>query len=261
VITQHPPNDDDLSRHVIRVEGVYKSYGRGAGCTPVLSGVDLLVQRGECVYLAGPSGSGKTTLLSILGCILSADHGSVMILDQDLAQLRPRARAILRRDRIGFVFQRFHLIHGLTAQDNVAVPLTLRGTPARTSRRRALEMLEAVGLADKVKVHPKQLSAGQCQRVALARALVGDPELILADEPTASLDAINGPEVMSLLLRLTTAQGKTAVVVTHDQRIFRFADRVLWLENGRIVETVQPASPQPALLQTATLQPQHAGMI
>ena len=236
----------DPARFAIFAEDVHKVYLRGSTSTPVLAGVDLTVQRGECVFLAGPSGSGKTTLLSIFGCILSADGGRVWLLDQDILTLDEAQRSALRRDRIGFVFQRFHLIRGLTAIDNVCVPLVLRGVTRQAARKRAAVLLEAVGLAEKATADPRSLSAGQCQRVALARALVGDPELILADEPTASLDATNGQEVMGLLKRLTTEKGGTAVVVTHDQRIFHFADRVCWLENGRIVETSKP-SPSLAL--------------
>ena len=234
--------DMELAKHnsgrfAISAEGIHKAYRRGTTVTPVLNGVDLTVELGECVYLAGPSGSGKTTLLSILGCILSTDRGSVRILDQDILSLDQGGRAALRRNRIGFVFQRFHLIRGLTALNNVCVPLTLRGMTRRTARKRAMVLLDAVGLADKAIAHPRNLSAGQCQRVALARALVGDPDLILADEPTASLDASNGQEIMELFRRLTTQEGRTVIVVTHDQRIFHFADRVFWLENGRVCQT------------------------
>ncbi len=224
----------------IHVEGVWKAYGSGASSTPVLSGVDLTVVRGSCVYLAGPSGSGKTTLLSILGCVLSADRGRVRILGEEIGRLTARELAPLRRDRLGFVFQRFHLIRGLTVLDNVCVPLMLRNTRRGAAVARGRALLEAVGLAEKADAQPSKLSAGQCQRVALARALACDPELILADEPTASLDAANGQEVMALLRRLTAEEGKTAVVVTHDPRIFHFADRIYWLENGRVVETREP---------------------
>ena len=230
----------------VRVEGVHKAYRRGATTTPVLNGVDLAVAAGECVFLAGPSGSGKTTLLSILGCILTPDRGRVQILDRDVLALDPPGRVCLRRDQIGFVFQRFNLIRGLTALENVCVPLVLRSVSARAAHRRGRALLEAVGLADKAGSQPQNLSAGECQRVALARALANNPQLILADEPTASLDAANGPEVMKLLRRLTTEEGKTAIVVTHDARIFPFADRVLWLENGRVAETQQFASLSPA---------------
>jgi putative ABC transport system ATP-binding protein len=226
----------DSERFAVRAEDVHKVYLRGSTRTPVLQGVDLVVQRGECVYLAGPSGSGKTTLLSILGCILSADRGRVQIFDQDVGALDEAERIALRRDRIGFVFQRFHLIRGLTALHNACVPLVLQGMSHRAARKQAMNVLAAVGLADKAHAHPRNMSAGECQRVALARALVGDPHLILADEPTASLDAANGQQIMTLLRALTTEQGKTAVVVTHDQRIFPFADRIFRLENGRIAE-------------------------
>jgi putative ABC transport system ATP-binding protein len=220
----------------VRLRGVSKAYRRGTALTTVLDGVDLTVNRGQCAFLAGPSGSGKTTLLSILGCILAADEGRVELFGEELASLGPRRRTLLRRDRIGFVFQRFHLIRGLTALENVCVPMTLRGVAPHKSRTRACELLEAVGLAQHLDAQPRCLSAGQCQRVAIARALANDPELVLADEPTASLDAKNGQEVMRLLERLVTWEGKTAIVVTHDPRIFPFADRIHWLENGRIVQ-------------------------
>ncbi len=228
-----PPNDDAPT---IYLRGVSKAYSRGAAATKVLDEVDLTVRRGECAFLAGPSGSGKTTLLSILGCILAADRGRVELFGQNLAGLGPQERTLLRRDRIGFVFQRFHLIRGLTALENVCVPMTLRGVAARAARARSRELLEVVGLSSRLDAHPKNLSAGQCQRVAIARALANDPPLLLADEPTASLDAKNGQEVMRLLRRLVTQEGRTAVVVTHDSRIFSFADQIHWLENGRIVE-------------------------
>lgn len=246
MIANHQPPNCDPGPLAVNVQGVHKAYRRGGTSTAVLSGVDLAVAPGECVFLAGPSGSGKTTLLSIVGCILTADRGRVRILDQDVLSLDAAGRVTLRRDRIGFVFQRFHLIRGLTALENVCVPLVLRGISRRAAHRSAMELLQSVGLADKVSAQPQNLSAGQCQRVALARALVGDPELILADEPTASLDAANGPEVMKLLRRLTTDEGKTAIVVTHDHRIFPFADRVLWLENGQVAETEQSAPASPA---------------
>jgi putative ABC transport system ATP-binding protein len=240
------PRKPDRGDWAIRARDVHKAYRRGSSVTRVLAGIDLAVRPGECVYLAGPSGSGKSTLLSILGCILTPDRGEVRIFAEDLGRLDEMGRIALRRDRIGFVFQRFHLIRGLTALDNVCVPLLLRGGRPRAVRRRGRVLLEAVGLSDKARQHPGNLSAGQCQRVALARALAGDPDLVLADEPTASLDGQNGQEVMGLLRRLTTEGGKTAVVVTHDPRIFSFADRILRLENGRIQEGEGPGVSLPA---------------
>ena len=241
MIADRAQDEHAADRVAVRVENVHKAYRCGNTSTPVLNGVDLTVERGECVYLAGPSGSGKTTLLSILGCILSADQGRIRILDHDIARLSRRGRTTLRRQRLGFVFQRFHLIRGLTVIDNICVPLTLRGASSRAAQKRAQSLLDAVGLAHKANAHPRNLSAGQCQRVALARALVGDPDLILADEPTASLDAANGQEVMKLLRHLTTEEGRAVVLVTHDHRIFRFADRILWLEDGQVAD--MPESP------------------
>lgn len=237
---------DTSSEFAVRLTDVRKAYRRSANTTSVLDGIDLSIRHGECVFLAGPSGSGKTTLLSIIGCILSADSGSVEILGHDLDNLDSERRTALRRDLIGFIFQRFHLIRGLTALHNVCVPLALRGISRRAACQRAMALLETVGLADQAQSHPSKLSAGQCQRVAMARALIGSPQLILADEPTASLDARNGQEIMTLLKHLTTHEGRTAVVVTHDQRIFSFADRILWLENGRIAEERVRADGHPA---------------
>lgn len=231
---------------VISVQGVRKSYGNGASITPVLHGVDLEVRQGECVFLAGPSGSGKTTLLSIIGCILSTDEGRVEILGHDVSRLSAHQRTRLRLEKLGFVFQRFHLIKGLTVLENVCVPLLLRGTPSAIARKKAETVLEIVGLAGQGRSGVQQLSAGQCQRVAFARALVGDPQIILADEPTASLDAANGQQVMELLRRLVVQEQRTALVVTHDPRIFHFAHRILHLDNGRITRCELPGRPDSA---------------
>jgi putative ABC transport system ATP-binding protein len=200
--------------------------------------VEMRVDQGECVFLAGPSGSGKSTLLSILGCILTPDRGTVRIQEEDVASMGSLQRTLLRRERIGFVFQRFQLIRGLSVFDNVQVPLTLAGKTTRQSRERVLHLLDAVGLSEKASAKPQNLSGGQCQRVALARALATNPDLILADEPTASLDAGTGHQVMELLRTLIAQERKTAIVVTHDQRIFSYADRICHLENGRIQEEI-----------------------
>lgn len=230
----------DSSAPAIAVQGLCKSYRRGGTTTPVLQDLALDVPRGKCVFLAGPSGSGKSTLLSILGCILSPDEGRVDVLGRDISQLSIKQRARLRLTQIGFVFQRYHLIRGLSALSNTIVPQTLLNIPADKARRKAVALLDTLGLGDKVHSLPNNLSTGQCQRVALARALINDPQLILADEPTAALDAENGQLVMQLLRRLATDQGKTIVVVTHDSRVFHYADVIHWLENGRIVKTDQP---------------------
>lgn len=220
---------------VIRAAGLSKSYRAGDSVTPVLRGVDLAISRGECVYLVGPSGSGKTTLLSILGCVLSADAGSLEMLGLNPLQFSPREQARFRREKLGFVFQRFHLFDALSAAENVSVTLDLLGWSKARSRAKALELLLLVGLEDKAADRVTRLSMGQRQRVAFARALAGDPELILADEPTASLDAESGFRAMQALKNLCREMGKTVVVVTHDNRIFSMADRILRLADGRIV--------------------------
>lgn len=218
----------------VLVEGLCKQYARGGTATSVLRGLDLRIERGECVFLTGPSGSGKSTLLAILGCILSPDAGVARILGENLALLDAHRRTLLRRHRIGFVFQRFQLLRGLTAIQNVAVPLQLCGVAQATALARAKRLLEQVGLGDRAHAFPSQLSTGQCQRVAIARAIVAEPDLILADEPTANLDEQNGQEAMSLLRELVVSQQKTLVVVTHDVRILQYADRIYRLEHGRL---------------------------
>jgi putative ABC transport system ATP-binding protein len=225
---------------VVSAWNIHKSFRRGSAATAVLAGVDLDVCRGECLFLVGPSGSGKTTLLSILGCTLTPDRGEVLLLGNSVTEA---SRLAVRRRSIGFVFQNFQLIRGLSALDNACVPLMLAGRPPAAARRRAEDLLVEVGLGNFLHASVDALSAGQCQRVALARALVGDPVLILADEPTAALDEDTGQQVMQLLRRLVTKHGKTAVVVTHDPRIFPFADRILSLAGGRIAE------PQTAVLE------------
>ncbi len=219
---------------VIALTDVHKSYGQGAASTRVLDGCNLTVCRGECVFLMGPSGSGKTTLLSIIGCVLRPDQGAVRIMGRDVLSLSPAAAADLRRTHIGFVFQRYHLIRGLSVLENVCLPLTLDGVVGSGAERRARDLLGWVGLADQAHRQPKSLSVGQCQRVALARALAADPPLVLADEPTAALDAELGQQAMQLLRRLTVELGKTAVVVTHDPRILSYADRIFVMERGRL---------------------------
>ena len=227
---------------VIKAKSLEKSYRNGATVTPVLRDVNLAIEQGECVFFVGPSGSGKTTLLSILGCILSPDGGTLELLGQDVSRLRSKRKSRFRREKLGFVFQRFHLFDGLRAWENVQVSLQLLGKSGRAAKRESLHMLEAVGLADRANYHISQLSMGQRQRVALARALVANPELILADEPTASLDAEAGQTAMRLLKDLCQEMGKTVLVVTHDSRIFTMADRILTLNEGRLSRTSQTSA-------------------
>ncbi len=215
---------------------VVKRFGTGPLAFQALSDVDFRVDPGELVMLVGPSGSGKTTLLSILGCVLRATSGEVRLFGQDVARLKDSDLPAFRSSIIGFVFQGHNLLASLSARDNIAMIARLRGVPKRKALAEADKLLEQVGLADKRKRRPAELSGGQRQRVAIARALAGDPPLVFADEPTAALDATTGHEVTELLVNLARVHGSTVVVVTHDNRIFHLADRIVGIEDGRIVD-------------------------
>ncbi|MEZ6138618.1 MAG: ABC transporter ATP-binding protein [Pirellulaceae bacterium] len=218
---------------VLVAKQIRKSYEIGGQRQWVLDRVDFTAAKGECVFLSGPSGSGKSTLLSVMGCLLACDSGEVTIAGQRVDQLSIAERTQVRRQSIGFVFQRFQLIRGLSAEDNVAVPLTLNGTPLKSAREQAAELLKRVGLESHRRQLPNAMSPGQCQRVALARAVITSPKLLLADEPTAALDSRAGIEVMELLRELVSTTDSATVVVTHDPRILPYADRVCYIENGR----------------------------
>ncbi len=217
--------------------GVRKVFGTGALAFEALRGVDMSVEVGEVVILQGPSGSGKTTLLSILGCVLTATEGTVTLLGEEITAVSPRELPRLRLERIGFIFQGHNLLASLDAMENVMLPLTLRGWTRGEAKVEAQALLERVGLGDKLTSKPSQLSGGQRQRVAVARAVAGSPPVLLADEPTASLDAEAGRVVTELLRDLAKAHGHTVIIVTHDTRIFHLADRIIAIEDGRIVPT------------------------
>ncbi len=220
----------------IVLKGLTKTYGEGALAFQALKGIDLTVDRGEFMMLVGPSGSGKTTLLSILGCVLSPTSGEGYLFGEPIHGRRERDLPDLRLSYIGFIFQGHNLMPALSAEENVAFPLELRGLSHHAALAEARDVLAAVGLQDKFKKRPDELSGGQRQRVAVARAVAGKPPLILADEPTASLDAETGMQVTTLLKELTTQRGHTVVVVTHDNRIFHLADRSVFIEDGRLVD-------------------------
>ncbi len=220
----------------IELKQLTKVYGEGALALQVLKGIDLTVPQGEFMMLVGPSGSGKTTLLSILGCVLSPTGGEGRLFGQPLHGRKERDLPAMRLAYIGFIFQGHNLMPALTAEQNVAFPLELRGYGRRAALTEARETLDAVGLADKFQRRPDELSGGQRQRVAVARAVAGKPPLILADEPTASLDAESGAQVSSLLKKLAVERGHTVMVVTHDNRIFHLADRIVNIEDGQLTK-------------------------
>jgi putative ABC transport system ATP-binding protein len=219
---------------VIRARGLGKIYREGATELRALQGVDLDVRAGELTLLMGPSGSGKTTLLSILGCILRRSEGTLEVLGKEVSTLPERDLPRIRRETFGFVFQGFNLFPALTAAENVALALDVRGVRTTAARKRAEELLGEVGLAQKMRSFPADLSGGQKQRVAIARALASDPPILLADEPTAALDSTSGRAVIELLQRLARVHGRAVVMVTHDPRVLSFGDRIIHLEDGRI---------------------------
>ena len=218
----------------VAVRDVTKTYAQGEAAMRALDGVALDVHRGELVLLMGPSGSGKTTLLSIMGCILRPTSGSVRVLGREVAALPERDLPRVRLDHIGFVFQGFNLFPTLTAQANVALALDLKGVARREAMRRAGALLEQVGLGARLDAYPADLSGGQKQRVAIARAIAGEPSIVLADEPTAALDTHSGRTVMDLLRSLAHERDRSVVIVSHDNRMLGYADRIVHLEDGRI---------------------------
>jgi putative ABC transport system ATP-binding protein len=238
---------------VLELRGVSKIYGEGATEVHALLDVDLSVGAGELVAIMGPSGSGKSTLLTIAGTLEQPTDGQVLIGGADVTRLSRNEQARLRRRSIGYVFQDFNLLAGLTAVENVSLPLELDGVGARTARVAALEALAQFELADKAARYPEDLSGGERQRVAIARAVAGQRQLLLADEPTGALDSVNGEAVMRLL-RTTCGRGTAGVVVTHDAQLASWADRIVFIRDGRIVDETEPAPGPESLLNSGSHQ-------
>jgi putative ABC transport system ATP-binding protein len=234
---------------MLELKNVSKSYTDGSTEVHALQGVNLSVEAGSMVAVMGPSGSGKSTLLTVAGSLEDPTEGDVLIDGRSLASLSRDAKAALRRRRIGYVFQDYNLLAGLTAAENVAMPLELDGVPARQARVAALAAMEALGLSDRASHFPDQLSGGERQRVSIARAIVGERGLLLADEPSGALDSANGEAVMRLLVA-ACKRGVAAVFVTHDAQLASWADRVVFIRDGRIVDQTSRQRPE-SLLESA----------
>ena len=237
---------------VLELRQVSKVYGSGPSEVRALRSVDLTVRAGELVAIMGPSGSGKSTLLTIAGTLEEASSGDVLITGAPVSTLSKNERAGLRRRSIGYVFQDFNLLAGLTALENVTLPMELDGVAAKAARAAGVEALHRFDLADKADRYPDELSGGERQRVAIARAIAGDRRLLLADEPTGALDSVNGEAVMRLV-RAACRDGVAGVIVTHDAQLASWADRIVFIRDGRVVDqTAPPPGPESLLTPGAT---------
>ena len=219
---------------VIELQDATRVYKIGEVETYALRGLTLTIEEGEFTAIVGPSGSGKTTLLQLMGCLDKPTSGRVLLKGEDITKLSSNKRADLRRGTIGFVFQFFALIPGLSAYENIELPLLLAGSNGKQRKERVAELLEAVGISDRAKHRPDQMSGGEQQRVAVARALATHPVLVLADEPTANLDTENGRQIMEIMVRLNEETGTTFVCATHDPRVVAFGRRVVELRDGKV---------------------------
>ena len=220
--------------YIIEVKDVWKTYTKLAAETHALRGVSLKIKRGDYIALLGPSGSGKSTLMHIMGCLDTPTRGEVFLDGKDVSKLSSDELALVRRDKMGFIFQSYNLINGFTAIENVALPLRFKGFLKSNAEEKARAMLKKVGLGDRMTHKPNELSGGQQQRVAIARALINDPEVILADEPTGNLDTKTGDEITKLVAKLNKEMGKTVLVVTHDPDLAKKADHHVLIKDGKI---------------------------
>lgn len=225
-----------MTEAIIRLDQVTKEFRRGDISVRAVDGVSLQIAPGEFVAIMGKSGSGKSTLLHLMSGLQQATSGQVVLLGHDLTRLSDDQLTLLRRQRLGFVFQFFNLLPTLTALENVALPLLLAGKPAREAEAKARTLLEQVGLGQRWSHRPDELSGGQMQRVAIARALVTDPPVLFADEPTGNLDTLAGEEILNLLKTMQTQRGQTIVMVTHDPKAAAYGDRMITMRDGKVIE-------------------------
>lgn len=220
----------------VKVKKVSKAFRQAGDAIHALRSVDFTCHEGEIKMIVGPSGSGKTTLLSCIAGVLDFDEGEIEVMGHSLHLMTQAEITLFRKRSVGFIFQLFNLIPTLTTEENVAIPLILNGVDEATAVEKARELLDKVGLKNRGKERPQNLSGGQQQRVAIARALIHEPKLVICDEPTASLDADTGAKVMELLYSIVKEHGKSAIIVTHDNRIFKYADEIVRMEDGVILE-------------------------
>jgi putative ABC transport system ATP-binding protein len=241
------------------IDGVSYTYGSGTGAVSAVRDVSLTIRRGEVVVFIGPSGSGKTTLLQIVGALLTPMAGSVSFEGQRLDELDESGLCEFRRRRCGFIFQSYNLLPNLCAWENVAIARELQGSRLRRAEAQSRALLDYVGLQHRANAYPDQLSGGEKQRVAIARAVAGNPDVILADEPTAALDAIAGARIAELLKTLASRHDRAVIVVTHDPRLTAIGDRIVMLEDGRIASvTDMPAGPRHGGLPSSLLNRMHS---
>jgi putative ABC transport system ATP-binding protein len=221
---------------IIKIDNVWKIYKMGEVEVKALRGLNLEIKKGEFVAVQGPSGSGKSTAMNMIGCLDVPTEGKVFLEDKDISKLEESQLAQIRGKKIGFIFQKFNLINTLTAKENIMLPMAFQGIPENKRKKRAEELLKLVELEDRMNHKPNELSGGQQQRVAIARSLANDPEVILADEPTGNLDSKAGVNVMDFLKKLHKKEGKTIVMVTHDNNLAKYAERTEFLKDGKIIK-------------------------
>lgn len=220
---------------LLNIQNIYKNYGKEPMIVPVLKDVSLEVVQGDYIAIMGPSGSGKTTLMNIIGCLDRASLGTYLFEDEDISEMNDDALSDLRLNKIGFVFQNFNLLSSETAQENVALPLIYAGIDKEKRNQRAIDVLNKVGLQDRISFKPSQLSGGQKQRVAIARAIINNPKILLADEPTGALDQASGKQVMELFKSLND-EGVTIIMITHDANVASHAKKIFHIIDGEIIE-------------------------